>query len=181
MRLTIVRTVLLCSAVALLLTACGGRSPEEKVAWLRGMYSAELKGFIMQREPAPEPEPVPEEGVGAEAAPVEEMVGEGEVAEPVEAEPATHNILLDILIKHDSPELLPGITVDLVMVDASETEKASWKVYFDTSTVKKGNPTQYTHVLEDVPYVEGDGFAAEIRHPVPVEERGDYREFSSAG
>ena len=180
---TSARTVLLCSAVALLLAACSGRSPEEQVSWLRGMYSAELKGFLVQQEPAPEPEMAPEEGAEAEAPAAEEMAveGEGEMVEPMEAEPATVDILLDVLIKHDAPELLPGITVDVVMVDADKADKASWKVFFDTSTVKKANPTQYTHLLEDVPYVEGDGFAAEIRHPVPVEERGEYKEFSSAG
>ncbi len=47
--------------------------------------------------------------------------------------------------------------------------------------MKKANVTQYTHVLEDVPYEEGDGFFAEIRHPVPAEERHLYREFSTAG
>ena len=56
----------------------------------------------------------------------------------------------------------------------------TWRLSFDTSTVKKANVTQYTHVLEDVLYEEGDGFFAEVRHPVPVEERSEYREFSSA-
>ena len=107
--------------------------------------------------------------------------GDAEMAEPMEIEPVNPDILLDILIQHDSPELLPGVTVDISLADAAGTEKASWKVYFDTSTVKKANVTQYTHVLTDVPYEEGDGFFAELRHPVPAAERGEYKEFASGG
>ena len=32
----------------------------------------------------------------------------------------------------------------------------------------------------DVPYVEGDGFAAEVRGPIQPEEYGEYVEFSSS-
>lgn len=181
-KLSTLRIVLCSCAVLLLLAACGG-SPEDKVARLRGMYAARLNGFIVQ-QPAAEPDAMAEEM--AEEASAEEAAGaeeaaEGEMAEEVEMPPANPDILLDILIQHDSPELLPGITVDISLADGASNEKASWKVYFDTSTVKKANVTQYTHVLEDVPYEEGDGFFAEIRHPVPAAERGEYREFASGG
>jgi hypothetical protein len=181
-RISTVRTVLCSCAVMLLLTACGG-SPQEKVARLRGMYSARLNGFLVQAQPAPEPEIYTEEGAEPMAPDneMEEGEGEGEMAEPMAMEPANPNIMLDILIQHDSPELLPGITVDVSMADGAGNQKGAWKVWFDTSTVRKANVTQYSHVLEDVPYVEGDGFFAEVRHPVPVEERGEYSEFSSAG
>ena len=182
-RHTTLGIVLCCCVVALLLAACGG-TPEERVARLRGMYSAELNGFLVQRPKPPEPE-IPAEGEemmepAAEEAAAEEMEGEGE-GEIEMAPPANPNILLDILIKHDSPEMLPGITVDISMADSAGNSKGAWKVWFDTSTVRKANITPYTHVLEDVPYVEGDGFFAEVRHPVPVEERGEYKELSSAG
>ena len=183
-RISTVQTVLCSCAVMLFLVACGGGSPEEKVARVRGMYSARLNGFIVQAKPAPEPEIYTEEGAEpmAPEAALEEGEGEGEMAEPMEmAPPANPDILLDVLIQHDSPDLLAGITVDVSMADGSGTEKGAWKIWFDTATVKKANATQYTHVLEDVPYEEGDGFFAEVRHPVPAEERGDYREFSSAG
>ena len=103
------------------------------------------------------------------------------MAEVEMAPPPNPNILLDILIKHDSPEMLPGITVDISMADGDGNPKGAWRVWFDTSAVRKANITPYSHVLEDVPYVEGDGFFAEVRHPVPPEERGEYQEFSSAG
>ncbi|MFQ5349884.1 MAG: hypothetical protein ACE5EG_05510 [Thermoanaerobaculia bacterium] len=175
------RTVLCSCAVMLLLNACSGGSPEEKVARLRGMYSARLNGFLVQQPPAAEPEMLDEEGAEPMEAEVEPMEGEGEMVEPMEMLPANPNIMLDILIQHDSPEILPGITVDISMADGAGNEKGSWRVWFDTSKMKKANVTQYTHVLEDVPYEEGDGFFAEVRHPVPVEERGEYSEFSSAG
>jgi hypothetical protein len=165
----------------LLLAACGGGSPEEKVARLRGMYSARLNGFLVQEAPAAEPEMMAGEGAEPMAPEAATGEGEGEMAEPMEMPPANPSIMLDILIQHDSPELLSGITVDVSMADGEGNEKGAWKVWFDTATMKKANVTQYTHVLEDVPYEEGDGFFAEIRHPVPVEERGDYSEFSSAG
>lgn len=181
-RLSTVRTVLYSCAALLLLAACGG-SPEEKVARLRGMYSARLNSFLVQAQLAPEPEIFTEEGAEP-MVPDEGMAegeGEDEMLEPMEAEPAHPNILLDILIQHDSPELLAGITVDISMADSAGNEKGAWKVWFDTANVRKANITQYSHVLEDVPYVEGDGFFAEVRHPVPTEERGEYSEFSSAG
>ena len=185
-RITTARTVLCsCALLLLVLTACGG-TPEDKVARLRGMYSARLNGFLVQQV-AVEPEALFAEGeepTEPEAEMVEgepEVEGEGEMVMAMEMPPANPNIMLDILIQHDSPELLPGITVDVSMADADGNEKGAWKVWFDTSTVRKANVTQYTHTLEDVPYEEGDGFFAEVRHPVPAEERGDYREFSSAG
>ena len=88
-------------------------------------------------------------------------------------------IRLDVLIQHRSEERLPGITVDISMIDSSQAEKGHWRVWFDTSDVTKATVTQFTHVLEDVGYEEGDGFFLEVRHPVPVEERGEYREFST--
>ncbi len=107
--------------------------------------------------------------------------GEGEMEEAMAAPPANPNIMLDILIQHDSPEMLPGITVDITMADADGNQKGAWKVWFDTADLLKANVRSYTHVLEEVPWEEGLGFFAEVRHPVPVEERGEYQEFSPAG
>jgi hypothetical protein len=33
-------------------------------------------------------------------------------------------------------------------------------------------------IWEGVPYEEGDGLAAQVREPVPAEERGDYAEYA---
>jgi hypothetical protein len=178
-RLSTVQPVLYICLLILVLAACGAGSPEN----LRGMYSARLNGFIVQEQAPAETEAPAEEGAEAAepAAEATEDVDEAEMAEPMEAPAVNPNIMLDILIQHDSPEILPGITVDISWADGEGNEKDSWKVWFDTSTVKKANVTQYTHVLEDVAYEEGDGFFAEVRHPVPAEERGEYKELSSAG
>jgi len=39
--------------------------------------------------------------------------------------------------------------------------------------------TQFTHILEDVSYEEGDGFFAEVRQGIPEEEWSEYKEFAS--
>ena len=159
--------------MGLTVVSCAPKSPEEKVAELRSYYTAELNSFMLEEEPllpeAPEP---PAEGDAVET--------EGEVIadEPFEEIEVIQKIQLDILIKHRSDERLPGITVDIGMVDANDVEKGHWRVWFDTADVMKANVTPFTHILEDVGYEEGDKLFAEIRHPVPVEDRGDYKEFS---
>ena len=149
--------------------ACTPKSPQDKIADIRALYSAELNGFIVEEEPIVVPEAEVEEVGEAE------VVEEALVVEPI---PVRQLIRLDLLIKHDSYELLPGVTVDISMVNSAKQEKGHWKVWFDTSEVHKANVTQFTHILEDMAYEEGDGFFAEIRNPIPVEERSEYREFS---
>jgi hypothetical protein len=163
------------------LAACAPSSPEEKVAEIRSLYSARLNGFVVEEEPLlPEVELAAGEDaeVAVEAEPAaEEADSEGEM--PVQI-PVKQRVLLDILIQHDSYDKLPGITVDISMADSAGAEKNHWRVWFDTADINKANVTQFTHVLEDVSYQEGDGFFAEVRHPVPAEERGEYREFAAA-
>ena len=166
--------------VALLVSGCAQKSPEEKVADLRSYYSAELNSFMVEEEPMT-PEVPEEEGEATSDLAAEESAAptEGETIEPTPAVEVSQKIHLDILIKHRSDERLPGITVDIGMVDANEVEKGHWRVWFDTSEVMKANVTPFTHILEDIGYEEGDMFFAEIRHPVPVEDRGEYREFAA--
>ena len=114
----------------------------------------------------------------AEAATTDDAEELAEEPMPVEI---VQNAHLDILVKHDSFEKLPGVTVDIVQVDGDLNEKGRWLLWVDTSNVERANPTQYSHVLEDIDYVEGDGFTVEVRHPVPEAERGDYREFENLG
>ena len=162
-----------------LISGCAEKSPADKVAEMRGLYSARLNGFILEEEPVVTEVPELE---------VVEIIDDGTVdgVEPgvdleemavVEVE---EKVRLDILIQHRNDENLPGITVDISMVDSAEVEKGHWRVWFDTSEVTKATVTQFTHILEDVRYEEGDGFFVEVRHPVPAEERGEYREFATA-
>ena len=167
--------------MALVLAACP-KSPEEKLAKLRSYYTARVVGIVVDAVPVPEPaleDPTGEtEGESPAAGEAEAADGgEGEVMDaPVV--PVRQNVRVDILLQHDSPEKLPGITLDLEMVDAQEALKHSWKVWVDTSKLPKATGTQFTHLLEDIDYVEGDGFSVEVRSHVPPEERGEYKEFT---
>jgi hypothetical protein len=152
-----------------LAVGCAGKSPEEKVAGIRALYSARLNGFIIEEEPLPVAEVEIDESADAEVLEEEVMI---------EPTPIRQQARLDILILHDSYELLPGVTVDISMANSAGEEKNHWRVWFDTSDVGKASVTQFTHVLEDISYEEGDGFFAEVRNPIPVDEWEEYREFS---
>jgi hypothetical protein len=168
-------------AALVLLAALGGcsqKSPLEQMIENRSRYSAELNGFFVEETP------IVVEATG------EEMPAEGEFAaeEGDEMEMPTdldfgtspavdQRAQLDILLKHDSFEKLPGITVDITQVDAGMNQKGRWLLWLDTANVERANPTQYSHVIEDLEYVEGDAFSVEVRHPIPEGERGDYKEF----
>ena len=159
--------------------ACAPATPEERVTSLRTRYEARVNGFYVEAEPQfVEPE-IDAEGEPAEEAAEEADVDEeGEGEESVEAEvPVIQNAHLDLIVQHDANEMLPGVTVDITMVDANQAVKGSWRLWVDTSTLQKANQLQLVHVLEDVPYEEGDGFAAEVR-PLAPEEYGDYQEYS---
>jgi hypothetical protein len=155
---------------------CAQKSPEEKVAELRSYYSARLNGFILEEEPLVAEVPDPDALAEVEED-VEDVLGEEAPTGPTGEVEVEQKVRLDILIQHRSEERLPGITVDISMVDPDQVEKNHWRVWFDTSEVPKATVTQFTHILEDVGYEEGDGFFLEVRHPIPVEERGEYREF----
>lgn len=184
----IFRLALLLPLAALVVTACVPKSPEERVAKRRSYYRARLLGFIVEADPvlAELSEESAEES--AEEAPSEEPMdgaaadaGEGEATETAAATVSIRqNVRIDILLQHDSPDRLAGITLDIEMVDSNKVQKNVWKLWVDTSALTKGTGTQFGHLLEDVDYVEGDGFNVEVRSPVPPEEWGEYREFADA-
>ncbi len=178
---------MLCAA----LTAwgCQPASPEEKVERARARYSVTLNGFFVKEEPMEEPAPAADEeeaaAMAAEEAVADEAAEEGEAGmdeemdeEPVGPQPV--DILLDLIVQHDMDDALPGVTVDLTMVDPAKNEKGSWKIWIETAGLPKANQKQVTHVLEDVDYEEGDAFTVEIRSNVPAAEYGEYREFAPA-
>jgi hypothetical protein len=129
--------------------------------------------------------------------PVAPAEGEGEPAEAI-LEPApvpvATNILLDVLIRNENKENLPGLTLEVAQmaeggpaqgtweeIVASPQHKASWRIYVDTSAIGRGLGTSVTHLLENVEgYAPGDRFVVTVRHPVPPGERGEYREFAEA-
>lgn len=186
------RTLLLpavAAAAALAAAGCAPESPEERVAELRSRYTAELNSFVIEETPlVPEPMEGMEEGAGEEGAgeeetaPEEPAAGEEEMAEgeeePLEPVPTRKDAVLDILIQNRAVEPLPGITLDIGLVNADKDTKETYRVWMDTSDLQKGRGQTYFHTLLDVPYEEGDAFYVEVRHPVPPAERGEYREFT---
>lgn len=164
----------------LMLAGCASKSPEEKVAQNRTRYTAELNGFFVRQEPVA-PAMMDEEMAAEEAAEMTAAGDEGAEMAPPEAEPVSlmQDVTLDILVRHDTFDKLPGITIDISMQDAAGQDKGHWTMWADTANLEKGNQLQLTEVLEDVPYEEGDGFFVQIRTPIPPDERGDYPEFSA--
>lgn len=167
------------------LVSCGPQDVDQ----LRGNYSAELNSFVVREQPAPMDEEMTmegEEGADAEGEAMEdEGMEEGEGEEGGEdamtppPPPPTTNVLLDISLRHEGAGKLPGVTLDITQADGSGTEKGQWKVYVDTSDLAVEK--QITHTLEDVDYVDGDGFHVEVRSHVPAAEQSEYQEFSQGG
>ena len=169
--------------------SCAPKSHQEHVAEMRAKYTAELNGFVIKSEPVEPVEPVePAEPAETAAEPAGEGEGgsgagaaaaAGPLDETVEELPLTSDVVLDILVKNQNDDNLPGITLDVSQVDAGKTEKGHWRVWVDTSQVGRGPGTQVTHVLPGVDYQEGDGFQVEVRGAVPAAEQGEYREFAA--
>ena len=152
--------------------ACGG---EGGVAGARAGYIAEMGDGVGSFRVLP---PTVAEGVaegeadaGADTEPADEA------AAPTG--PAMFTVLLDFLIHNEGSGTLDGVTVDLTIADPDGNEKERRLLWVDTTGLTKGSQRQVAHELTDVAYVEGDGFHVEVRNPVPMEERGDYREFDA--
>lgn len=177
-----------------LLAGCGPDDPAEQVEAARARYEAEAVSFSVDqtpRGPAQEPAaapgetaPAPDEAAGEEPAterpPGDEAAGDAAL-DGAEAADLEQDAILDILLRFNGTDPLPGITVDVTHADAAGNDKRVHLVYLDTSNVHRGTPTQIVHRLEDVPYEEGDGFHATVRSPIPPAERDLYREFAEAG
>ena len=160
-------------AIPLLLAACGGGAGG--VAEARTGYIAEMGGGVGSFRvlaPAVAEEAAEEEG-DAEAA--TEAGAEGEAL----AGPALVTVLLDFLIHNEGSGTLDGITVDLTIADPDGNEKERRLLWVETAGLTKGSQRQVAHELTDVAYTDGDGFHVEVRHPIPMEERGEYREFDA--
>ena len=161
------------AAAALLLAACGGG--EGGVAGARAGFIAEMGSFsVVQAAAAAEDAMDASEG-DAEAEATEEAAGEGEMP----AGPETATVLLDFLIHNEGSGTLDGVTVDLTIADPDGNEKERRLLWVETAGLTKGSQRQVAHELTDVAYGDGDGFHVEVRNPIPMEERGEYREFDA--
>lgn len=163
------------AAALLLLAACGGG--EGGVAGARAGFIAEMGSFSVVQAVAVAEDAMeaPEGDAEAEVEATEEAAGEGDM--PAEPEMAT--VLLDFLIHNEGSGTLDGVTVDLTIADPDGNEKERRLLWVETAGLTKGSQRQVAHELTDVAYVDGDGFHVEVRNPIPIEERGDYREFDA--
>lgn len=181
-------------ALAATLAACAEQSPEERVTALRAEYEASLNSFQVVEEPlAPAPATAAVEEAAAAPPGTEPTAGDEEIAPPIgdaaaEPEPAAaapevrQDVLLDIVIRNRSDDdRLPGLTLDVEQADAQKEVKTSYRIYVDTSQIAPGAEGAVSHRLEDVSYVEGDGFNVEVRQTILPEQRDEYRELSEAG
>lgn len=180
-------------ALAATLAACAEQSPEERVTALRAEYEAELNSFQVIEEPiAPAPATAPVEEAAAAPPGTEPTAGDEEIAPPIgaataEPEPAAadpevrQDVLLDIVVHNRSDDRLPGLTLDVEQADAQRVAKTSYRIYVDTSNIAPGSRGAVSHRLEDVDYVEGDGFNVQVRQTILPEQREEYRELSEAG
>ena len=154
------------AAIALLAVACGG---EGGVAATRAGFIAQLQSFTVQA-------PAADEAMASDEADAE---ADAEAESDMPAEPAMVNVMLDILVHNEGSGTLDSITVDLTIADLDGAEKERQLLWVETAGLTKGSQTQVVYDLNDVAYTEGDGFHVEVRHPIPMEERGDYREFDA--
>lgn len=181
-------------ALAATLAACAEQSPEERVTALRAEYEAELNSFQVIEEPlAPAPATAPVEEAAAAPPGTEPTAGDEGIAPPIgeaaaEPEPPAadpevrQDVLLDIVVHNrSSDDRLPGLTLDVEQVDVQLEPKTSYRIWVDTSNIAPGAEGAVSHRLEDIDYVEGDGFNVQVRQTILPEQREEYRELSEAG
>ncbi len=166
----------LVAAIALLALACGGGGG---VAETRAGFIAQLQSFTVQAPAAEEAMESEEADADADADADAEADTDAAAEGDMPAEPAMVSVMLDILVHNEGAGTLDGITVDLTIADADGAEKERRLLWVETAGLTKGSQTQVVYDLIDVAYTEGDGFHVEVRHAIPMEERGDYREFDA--
>lgn len=153
-----------------LLVACREKTPEEELQAWRAQYTVELGSFTLEQEPIVMDEAIEVEEAESAAAADEEVVAAG-------MPEVTTNVVLDILVSTKALDKIEGLTIDYSHVDAARNEKDHRLLWIDTSQIERGPGTQITYVVEGVDYIEGDGFAVEVRVPIPADEQSQYREF----
>ena len=182
--------VIVTIVAALLSVGCEQLTPEQKVAQMRARYEATVNtgGFVVQPHALEVVEPYDdgtgEEGEGEEeGGDVDESVEggdeSGEDAAPVE--PTGFDVTVDILVSNRNSENLPQLTIDIIHTDGDRNEKGRYQTTIDASGITKGGNSQVAHTLENIPFVDGDGFTTEIRIPVPESEKSKYPELMDPG
>jgi hypothetical protein len=169
-------------------TACGPTAAEQMEA-RRASYDVRLNGFVALEAPLGGPTAAGEPAAAAgTASPVagEATVGgraTGDTTDPLVVGgnplvPTRRDVSLDLLVRHDAAEALPGITVDVSQSNEGAAEKAHFRLWLDTSGVARGQEVALRHRLEGVELTPGDRFTVGVVSPVPQEHRSAYREFA---
>ena len=140
--------------------ACGP-SPED-IAEARARYVAALDGFMVRQEPV----------LAADPSGAPRLVR------------LSQDIELDLTIRREpseeTPEGLPGITLDVDQVDAAGKSRRHWRIWIETAGLAPGRELRVERELDDVDFAPGDGFRVEVRRDVPAAERAQYAEWGAA-
>ena len=166
----------------MLVVACSPGSPEARVERARSQYQAELRAFRVDEVPTVEDTEVEDtEGQDMEGEDAEDEDTEGgEDPAELASVPKSTSVLLNLLVMSQSSEALPGLTLDVLHVDAAENEKGRYRVWIETESLLKGSSIQVSKRIEEVSdFAADDKFAVEIRSSVPEAERGLYKEFQT--
>jgi hypothetical protein len=146
------------------LLACGPSA--EDIAEARARYVAALDGFVVRQEPV----------LGADPSGAPRL------------EKLAQDVALDLIVRRgrhepseESPDGLPGITLDVDQVDAAGTSRRHWRVWIDTAGLAPGGELRAEQVLDGVDFAPGDGFRVEVRRSVPAAERANYAEWREPG
>ena len=105
---------------------------------LRSRYQAALDGFEVRQQPRPQPDPLDQD------------------------------IVLHLTVRHDSPETLPRLPLEVARVDPQGRVRERRQVWIDTSRIEPGRPAAVAQRLEDVDYQPGDV----IRIAIPKTDDG---------
>ncbi len=146
-----------------LILACGPSA--EGIAEARAQYVAALDGFVVRQEPS-----------------APRLRQDVELALAVRRQaPPRKWARRSRTWTGETPEGLPGITLDVEQVDAQGKSRRHWRVWVDTAGLEPGREIRTGHVLEDIDYAPGDGFRVEVRPNIPAAERVEYREWQEPG
>lgn len=104
---------------------------------------------------------------------------EGETMSEPAAGPSPATILIDLIVRFDGSEPLPGITVDIAQADPFEKTKASYRHWIETAGMFKRDTRQISFDLEVEDFQVGDVFSVVLESHVAAEDRGEYREFAT--
>ena len=174
------------AALAWALACGGGDETARKIERQRAHYSVKLTGWVVAQTPAATPEQPPALPPGEPAPPAaaettaaEDLTGAEHEGDRglVAAPPAVSDVHLDFEVRHDNPQKLPGLTVEVTQTDGMGKEKARHRVWLDTAAIEPGATVERTVTLKEVPHAAGDVFTAALRRRIPRGEWSLYKEF----